>query len=246
MKLKQTLDTLDGLDEALKGLYAQGEDGKYHLDVEGLPEMSAALKQANKEAADRRKALEKFKDVDPEEFARLKALEDEVNTAKARAEGDFAKLREQMAAKHAKDLEATKKQADSYRVALEKNLVDAQATTAIAAAKGIPQLLLPHVKGRVKVVEQDGQFTVQVLDAQGNPMVADAAGTPATIAHLVESMKADPIYGRAFEGTGASGGGAPSAGSQAAGAKTMARSAFETLDPAARMAFAKSGGTVTD
>ena len=36
MALKAILASLDGLDEATKALYTKGEDGKYHLDVEGM------------------------------------------------------------------------------------------------------------------------------------------------------------------------------------------------------------------
>ena len=34
MALKAVLETLDGLDTSIAGLYKQGEDGKFHLDVE--------------------------------------------------------------------------------------------------------------------------------------------------------------------------------------------------------------------
>lgn len=246
MSLKQSLETLDGLNEALHQLYTKQEDGRFYLDVDGLPEMSVALKKANKEAAERRKALEKLDGIDPERYAELEKAEQDRATHDAEAKGQWDKLRVQMAENHQKDLDAERGNSGRYRTALEQHLVDAQATVAIVDAKGVPQLLLPHVKGRVKVIEQDGQFTVQVLDAQGNPMVVDAAGTPATIKSLVEHMKADPIFGRAFEGSGASGGGASSAGTRATGANNMARSAFQSLDPSAQMAHVKAGGLVTD
>ena len=34
MALQMTLDSLDGLDESIQKIYKQGEDGKFHLDVE--------------------------------------------------------------------------------------------------------------------------------------------------------------------------------------------------------------------
>lgn len=243
MALKQVIETLEGVPEALHPEYTKADDGKYHLNVEGLPEMSAALKAANKEAADRRKSLEKYKDVDPEEYQRLKTLEEEITTKKAQAEGDFSKIKEQMVAKHQADLERETKKSESYRTALERHLVDAQATAAIAAAKGVPQLLLPHVKDRVKVIEENGQFTVQVLDEKGNPMVMDAAGTPATIGYLVESLKANPVYGLAFEGRGASGSGGHQGGGTTP--KTMTLAAFNALSTSERLAFQKSGGALT-
>jgi hypothetical protein len=240
MALKLTLDSLDGLDAALQPLYTKTEEGKYRLDAEGLDSIQAALKTANKEAADRRKALEGFKDVDPAEYQRLKSEAEERAVADASRKGEWDKLREQMAAKQTEKDTAHANREKSLLTALESHLIDAQATAAIASAKGIPQLLLPHVKSRVKVIEDNGTFKVQVLGQDGNPMIADAAGTPAGIAHLIESFKADPVFGRAFEGTGASGGGAQQGGN--ASAKTMPSDDFNKLDPSDRTAFMKAGG----
>lgn len=36
MKIKHQLDSLDGVDDAIKQLYTQSEDGKYRLEIEGL------------------------------------------------------------------------------------------------------------------------------------------------------------------------------------------------------------------
>jgi len=246
MALKLTLDTLDGVDAALQGLYTKSDDGKYRLDAEGLSEIQASLKAANKEAADRRIALDKLKGVDPEEYSRLKAEAEERATKDAESKGQWDKLREQMAQKHAADLAAKDNSLAKYRAALEKNLIDAQAVTAIAAAKGVPALLLPHVKNRVKVSEVDGEFSFQVLDEKGNPMIADASGTPAGFTHLIESMKADPVFGRAFEGSGVSGGGAGASGhTNTGGPKTITRTEFDQLGPAAKSAFVRTG-VVTD
>ena len=241
MALKIKLETIDGVDPAIAALYTKGEDGKYHLDAEGLGEIQAALKAANKEAADRRKALEGYKDVDPARYQELLKADEERAQKDAESKGQWDKLREQMAQKQAEKDAAHANREKTLLSALEQHLVDAQATAAIAAAKGIPQLLLPHVKNRVKVIEENGAFKVQVLGQDGNPMIADAAGPPAGIAHLIESFKADPIYGRAFEGTGASGGGG--AQSAFAGQKTMPLDAFNRLGSKDRVAFINAGGT---
>lgn len=246
MALKQTLDTLEGVPEALHPEYMKGEDGKFHLNVEGLPEMATALKAANKEAAERRKALEALKGVDPEEYQRLKTEAEERAATDAAAKGQWDKLKEQMAEKHKADLLAKDTALGKYKAQLEKNLIDAQAVAAIAAEKGVPELLLPHVKGRVRVSEVDGEFRFEILDKNGSPMIADASGTPAGFADLVKSMKADPIYGRAFEGSGASGGGAHQTTASPSGQKSMVRGAFDQLNPADQMAFVKSGGVLTD
>lgn len=265
MSLSLHRENLDGLEAALHPLYKQGDDGKYHLQVEGL-EDTAGLKsalqkerEANKKSSDQIKAWQGLGKT-PEEISELlKAQEDvqkqreDLERQEALKKGEYqkildgeAKKREQMAAKHQAELEAEKSTALRYRSLLEQNLVDAQATAAIAEAKGVPQLLLPHLKGRVKVVEEDGKFNLQILDAAGNPMVSDAAGTPATFKTLVESFKADPIFGRAFEGSGASGGNAAGNGGRPGAGKTMTRKAFDTLNATDRAVFMRGGGSVTD
>ena len=84
--LKFKIDSLDGLDEGLKPLYAKGQDGKYTLQVDGDPAASALAKmKADLEAAN----------------AALKAAADEkdkkdreAEESRARATGDFEKLKE--------------------------------------------------------------------------------------------------------------------------------------------------------
>ena len=153
MALKLTLDSLDGVEAGLVPLYVKAEDGKYKLDAEGLDQIQGALKAANKEAADRRIALEKLKGVDQEEYHRLKAEAEDRSRKGPDGKDDDKKIREQMAAKHLADMQGKDTVITNYRAAVEQLLVDAQATAAIAEAKGIPQLLLPHIKGRVKVLE---------------------------------------------------------------------------------------------
>lgn len=93
--------------------------------------------------------------------------------------------------------------------AIEKHLVDAQATAAIAELKGVPALLLPHVKSSVRVIEEGGEYSVRVVDANGNPRV-NAQGDYLSIKDLVSEMRQSDIFGRAFEATGTTGSGTPS------------------------------------
>jgi len=267
MAFKFILDSLDGLDAAQHAFYKKGDDGKFRLEVDGLEDtagLKSALQKERDNASSLSKQIKSWQGLGktPEEISELLKAQEDLQRQKddlaiqdALKKGEYQKVlegetkkREQMAAKHQADLEASNRQAQGYKTALEQHLIDAQATAAIAEAKGVPQLLLPHVKGRVKVLEQDGKFSVQVLDAAGNPMVADAAGTPATFKHLIESFKADPVFGRAFEGNNASGGGGNGGGGKPnTGQKTMTRDAFNQLEPAAKMSFfTKDKGSLTD
>lgn len=209
MALKLILDTLDGLDDGQKALYVE-KDGKFHLDVDGLEDTSglkSALQKERERARDFEKKLSGLKDLDPDEYARLKKEADERADADAEKKGQWDQLKGQLLDKHQKELEASTGKVSAMQKALEQHLVDAEATRALAEAKGIPALLLPHVKAAVKVVEENGGYAVKVVDAQGNPRIVDGKGTAMTIPDLVAEMKKSDIFGRAFEGTGATGGG---------------------------------------
>ncbi|WPZ36256.1 hypothetical protein T8K17_08910 [Thalassobaculum sp. OXR-137] len=96
--------------------------------------------------------------------------------------------------------------------ALEARLLEAEARAAIQAAHGVPELLLPVVVSRLSVA-QDGSIAAATGD-----------GTTLSVAELVETLRADPVYGRAFDASGKGGSGAPVAGRGDAGPVTVSAS----------------------
>lgn len=180
-----------------------------------------------KKAAEARLAA--LEGIDPEEHQKLKAAAAEAAREKAKALGDWdareKMIRDEMAAEHEKAVKPLSLKAEKMRSALERRLVDAELTSAIARAKGVPELLLPHVRQHVRVKEVDDDFVAYVADKDGNPRIGDAKGSPMSFDQLVEDMKGSPIFARAFEGTGSSGSGAPShaTGGGAAGTLTLDR-----------------------
>lgn len=248
MALKLTLDNLDGLNEAQAALYVE-RDGKFHLDVDGIEDTSGLKSALEKERQARRDFEKKYgalKDVDPEEYARLKKEAEDRATKDAESKGQWDTLKGKLIEQHQKEMEALTGKVSAMQSAIERHLVDATATAAIAEAKGIPALLLPHVKAAVKVVERDGQYAVQVVDATGNERIVDGKGTPMTISDLVADMKKSEIFGRAFEGSGATGGGAGPNRGGAGGSKQITRAQHDVMDPMSRAAHFKAGGTITD
>jgi hypothetical protein len=179
-----------------------------------------------KKAADA--LLKKYEGIDPE--TARQALEAAADAERKRAElaGDWKAREAQLLEKVGKDIAAKDTKITALSSALERRLVDAEATSALAAAKGAPKVLLPHIKAQTKVVEEEGEYVVYVVDARGNPRIGDAKGTPMTIAQLVEEMKQDPDVARNFEGTGSSGGGATRS---TGGASGTTRSIASTNSP---------------
>lgn len=181
--------------------------------------------------AKRAKALAaKYKDVDPDEYRSLKQQAAEAAQKKAIEEGNLESWKKQFQDQFAKEKEPLVNENKNLRSALERRLVDAEATAALAAAKGKTKVLLPHIKASVKVVEEDGEFVVQVVDSKGNPRIGDAKGNLMTISQLVEELKSDPEFAQNFEGTGSSGGGASrSIASGVGGSRTVSMSDNDAL-----------------
>ena len=219
MKLSYKLDSLDGLDEGLKGLYAK-VDGKFVLQLDENPAQET-ISKLTKEKSEIEKAMKAIADE-------KEAKEREAEEAKARATGDFEKLKQALSSEN----KGLKDEVENLRNHIKNGARDRAAMEAIQAAGGIPKALLPHVQGALEVVQDGEDYKVIVKGDPGKKLDAYIAG-----------LKTEMPWG--FNGSGASGGGAPQSGG-AAPAKTMPRSQFQTLAPAAQMDHIKAGGTVTD
>lgn len=239
--LKLTLDSLDGIDDAVKSLYVE-KDGKHVLDVEGVEDttgLKTALQKERKRAEDEAKARKAYEKLGktPDEIRELLEAQEAHAMSEAERKGEWEKLKTQMNAAHAEAIKAKDETIGQMRKRLEAELVDAKATAAIAAAKGVPDLLLPHVQRFVRV---DDGFNVQVVDAKGDPRV-NGKGEPLTISDLIAEMKTNEIYGRAFEGAGQSGSGTLPAGG-AGSAQTQIKRRSELKSREDRVAFVEKHG----
>lgn len=196
---------------------------------EELLRETKVAKDAAKKAAD---ALKNYDGLDVDEFRALKAASVEAEQKKAAAEGDFNKLKQQLVDAHAKD-KKTLVDAHSTELgerdgkiakmnkALERRLIDAELTKAIAAKKGDAEMLIPYARQFVKVRELEDDFEGYVVDERGQPRIADGKGTAMGFEQFVE-LTLMPKFPRAFDGTGSSGGGAAKSIASGGGAKTIA------------------------
>jgi hypothetical protein len=247
MPIEQIFETRDDAPEFLRAALLE-KDGKFVFAAETAQEIGGlkkALDTERKQRAEAEKTLKQFEGVDPEKYAELMKSQEDAAAQKLRDSGDWTAREAQLRAQLEADL---RKRETHYtaevnsrdarlalmQTALNGALINSEAVAAITAAKGEPALLLPHVLRQTRITEEDGQFRVEVVDAQGQPRIADIKGTPFSIKNLIEEMKADPIYGRAFEATGAGGSGAQNGNKAAGNGKSISRAAFDAMDPAAR------------
>lgn len=195
--------------EEFRGLYTEDKEaGKYKLNPHlaqkfDNSKLTSALTKERKTAGEYKAQIEAWQKLgktpdEVQELLQSKAKTDNV---------DLEKIKQQMTADRQKSEDALKSDVNRYKTALEKQLVDAVAIGEIASAKGVPELLLPIIQRQTKVVEEEGgKFSVQVVDAAGDPRV-NGKGEFLGIKDLVNELKQSATYGRAFEGTGQSGSG---------------------------------------
>lgn len=103
-------------------------------------------------------------------------------------------------------LEEERKAAQTIKEQFKNSKLDSLVTSAISKHKGVPELLKPVVQSRIKAeFNETGDVDVTVLDKNGKPYYKD--GEEATVENIVEELKSDELYRRAFDGTGSSGSG---------------------------------------
>lgn len=221
LKAILTADEHKGLGDGLKSEYVERE-GKFFLDVspvegyslEDVGGLKATLGAERTQLSKLNKQIEKFKDLDPSvDWGSLKNELDELKSIDPKKEADklantkFEAARTQLLTKHQGEVTARDDRIKHLTSTVEKLLIDSVAKSAIAEAKGSIELLLPHVRSSTRVKEENGEFSVEVVDAQGNVKIGDSKGKPMSISDLIAEMRTSDTFGRAFEGENKSGSG---------------------------------------
>lgn len=210
--LKFQLDTLEGVDEAVRALYTE-KDGKFVLGIEGLPQQEdvSGLKAKVDELLGEKKLAEK-KAREAEEAARLEREE------AARKSGNVEELERSWTEKFTRreaELNGTLEQERATLSGQIRDLTVGRTATDIASAlavQGSAKALLPHIERRLSVEQRDGKPVVVVLDAHGKLSAA-------TLDELKAEIANDAAFAPLIAGSKASGGGAAGAGGGGGAAK---------------------------
>ncbi|NVZ36605.1 hypothetical protein HX786_00865 [Pseudomonas sp. 21615526] len=210
--LKFQLDTLEGVDEAVRALYTE-KDGKFVLGIEGLPQQEdvSGLKAKVDELLGEKKLAEK-KAREAEELARTEREE------AARKSGNVEELERSWSEKYTRREAELNGMLEQERGTLSTQIRDltvGRTATDIASALAIPgsaKALLPHIERRLSVEQRDGKPVVVVLDQQGKLSAA-------TLDELKAEFANDTAFAPLIAGSKASGGGAAGAGGGGGAAK---------------------------
>lgn len=203
MKAKINKAAFEALSPELQGEYKPTDDADvYALTVEGADDLTAIQKKKEIAEQHRKQAEKKAKDLEAE----LEALREE--TAKNAAEdankrGDTDALNKSWEAKLAKKDEDFQRQLKQRDEALHSLLVDntAERMANEIAISGSAELLVPHIKNRLRVEYVDGKPQTKVVDEAGN-------SSASTLQELQEEFRAKPAFAPIIVGSKANGGGA--------------------------------------
>lgn len=267
------LDALDGVPTEFQGLYVQGADKKFTINpaVAGLvgaytgmtKSLSAEQKlktTANGEAAKTRVALKAIREavqqklgVTIEDDAQIgEILTGKVDELLSKVQGgealkiDLQKLKDQFTKQVSEAVGAEKAVTQKMRDALDRYLIGQEATRALSDANVVStDLLMPHVRSKMKVAQNGDDFVAIVVDGEGNTRI-NSKGQPMTVADLVAEMKTQPAYAPAFKSDTKSGSGAPAGGSKNAALPAGGNKADKTSTDkiAAGLASRAGGGRV--
>ena len=228
MGLKYEVESLEGLDESVAGLYVEHE-GKYRLGVDGIPQpsggedvtglknkMQQLLNEKKKEQEERRKEQEARKQ------AELEA---------AKKSGDLEAYGKSWADKLNTEKQAYEQQLQSLNGMINSLTVGSTATKLAAelAVSGSADVLLPHIQNRLKVEVVDGSPVVRVLDKDGKPSAS-------TIEDLKKEFLNNQSFAPIISGTKASGAGHRGAGNSGGAAEDD----MMKLSPVQRMIAARA------
>lgn len=202
MALKALLEKIDDLPEDVKKEYKKGDDGKFHLDIDGIDDHPGvkSLKNAMVNAkAERTTAQDEAKKAK----ADLEAATNELDDMRRGAipKGDVEALEKSWQKKL--DTAVGERDGKITRLtgAVDKNVRQAAAASLAAELFVNPALGLPHVLPRLAVAEEGEDYTVKVLGDDGKP---SALTLDDFKKELLQNKDLAPI----LRGTRASGGGA--------------------------------------
>lgn len=247
----QPVTDLNKVPQDFRGLYVTGEDGKISLNsenegvkaaVSAITGLNKSLKAARAEAKAKQGTqidLSPLKEYGEAPDAIAAKIKETIEGLQGQIKGvNIDKIKTDLASEWNTKVDAATKRATGLEQFLHQELVVNRAVTAIAGAKGDPELLLPFVAKSLKAgATADGKYAVNVVDDAGDIRYSGVTGQPMTIQELVAEMKGNEKYGRLFASEAAAGGGAqPGAASGKAGNGSNLRGAEGSDTPMGKIA----------
>jgi len=232
--LNYKIDSLEGLDENIAGLYEKSGD-KFILGVKGMDngdDLAGLKRQVETLMSEKKDTERKAKDAQ-------EAADDAIREA-AKKNGDTEALEASYKEKLASIESGYKDEITALNSAVGVMTIDNVAGTIAGeiAVQGSSDILMPHLKARLATEKRDGKYTTVVLGKDGGPSVQ-------TIDDLKNEFLNNSAFSPVVIGSKASGGGANGQNSAGgASVQTIKRGQFDDMSHAERRTFFKEGGKV--
>lgn len=241
-----TVASLETVPEPFRGFYAEGEGGfalndSFKPTANSIDGLNKSLKAARREADESKRnrpdltpfaevgqllGLEGDAALDP---IALKGAAETVIRQSKDGQVNWEKMKGTLEQSYNTKLQAKDQELQGMGTTLQKYLINSAAVTAIASNKGTPELLLPHIQAKTKVIKDGEEYVVRVVDEAGDPR-GNASGGFMTVEDLVKELKASPVFGRAFESEAPGGSGTrPGVGSHKPSAKQGEKSPMDKI-----------------
>lgn len=181
-----------------------------------------ARKQYERDLKETKASLEKFAEINPDEYTKLQAEAAEA----AKIQSQFGEQRELIEQKYSRQAEEAAKEATAAKsaladyqkkYALEKVFFAAGGRTDSADGVSFFDMLSQQVGGSFRQ-EADGSLTV--VDSGGDPVLDPESGKRIDAKDFIASYKVHPIYGTFFKGAKGAGAGIGYGGTDANGMVT--------------------------
>ena len=178
-----------------------------------------ARKQYERDLKETKTQLEKFAEINPDEYTKLQAEAAEA----ARVQAQFGEAKEAIELKYSKQAEAAAQEAAAAKAALqdyqkkyalEKVFYAAGGRTDAADGVSFFDMMAQQVGSNFRQ-EADGSLTV--IDAAGDPVLDKESGKRISAEDFIASYKVHPIYGTFFKGAKGAGAGIGYGGTDANG-----------------------------
>lgn len=151
--------------------------------------------------------LAQFDGVDVEEYKTALQKLKEYDDKHLMDKGDFEPIRQKLLDQIEETKTSAEKEKGALRGQLENMMIDSEAAKSISEAGGSLKLLMPIVKSRIDIIDNDGKLMLQIKSEDGTPAL-DNKGESLTLSGLMEEIKADESLSGAFASSGLSGAGA--------------------------------------
>jgi hypothetical protein len=168
-----------------------------------------ARKQYERDLKETKANLEKFAEINPEEYTKLQAEAAEA----ARIQSQYGEQRELLEQKYSSQAQEAAKEAAAAKAALaeyqkkyalEKVFYSAGGRTDAADGVSFFDMMAQQIGGSFRH-EADGSLTV--IDAAGDPVLDKESGKRVSAEDFIASYKIHPIYGTFFKGAKGAGAG---------------------------------------